>query len=193
MATLTLESLQEQINNLRTVVDDQNKLIESLKEMIQNAPRGGRDRGPVSQGEMTEAHAVRIMLGDLRELSHKEAALELKLSYGQIYSARKGYTFKPVYQRMIKGQLDNSHDDPNYAAKIAEQSATADAAQDVVAKIEAEVTAEVLAEQDKDILAAKAVDALEEVKAEEAKTKSRGRKKAESQPEFIEEVKAVLK
>lgn len=186
MATLTLESLQEQINNLRTVVDDQNKLIESLKEMIQNAPRGGRDRGPVSQGEMTDGHAIRVMLGDLREVSHKDAALELKLSYGQIYSARKGYTFKPIYQRMIKGELDSSHDDPKYAAKLAEQ--------DVVAEIEAEVKAEVLAEQDKDILAAQAVEALEEVKAEETKTKSRGRgKKIESKAEFIDEVKAVLK
>jgi hypothetical protein len=41
------------------------------------------------------------MLGDLKEDSHKEAAEKLGLSYGQIYSARKGFTFKPIYKEMM--------------------------------------------------------------------------------------------
>ena len=116
-----MKDLQAQIEELKAMIITQGALIEELKSQSS----GNRDRGPKSEGEMTEEHAVRVMLGDLRDKSHKEAALELKLSYGQIYSARKGYTFKKIYQRMIKDEtIDN---------------------------------------MDKDILAAKAVDALEEI------------------------------
>ena len=126
MATLTLKDLQAQIEELKAIVTAQGALIEELKSQSS----GIRDRGPKSEGEMTEEHAIRVMLGDLREKSHKDAALELKLSYGQIYSARKGYTFKKIYQRMIKGET-----------------------------IETEI--------DKDILAAQAVEALEEIQQED--------------------------
>lgn len=100
MATLTMKDLQAQIDALKAIVTAQGAQIEELKSQ----GSVNRDRGPKSEGEMTEEHAVRVMLGDLRDKSHKDAALELKLSYGQIYSARKGYTFKKIYQRMIKGE-----------------------------------------------------------------------------------------
>ena len=132
MATLTMKDLQTQISDLRDLVKAQDALILALQNNVQELKSQGsinRDRGPKSEGEMTEEHAVRVMLGDLRDKSHKDAALELKLSYGQIYSARKGYTFKKNYQRMIKGEtIDN---------------------------------------MDKDILAAQAVDALEEIQQED--------------------------
>lgn len=57
-----------------------------------------RDRGPDSQREMTEDDSRRILLGDLKDKSHKSAAEELGLSYGQVYSARKGFTFKGIYK-----------------------------------------------------------------------------------------------
>lgn len=128
MATLTMKDLQAQIEELKEIITAQGAQIEALKSQ----GFSGRDRGPKSEGEMTEEHAIRVMLGDLREMSHKDAALELKLSYGQIYSARKGYTFKKIYQRMIKGEtIDTPFED-----------------------------------MDKDILAAQAVDALEEIQQE---------------------------
>lgn len=55
-----------------------------------------RDRGPKSERSMTDDDAQRCKFGDLKELSHKEAAKELGLSYGQIYSARGEYTFNHV-------------------------------------------------------------------------------------------------
>ena len=106
MATLTLKDLQAQIDDLKATIIAQGQMIEDLKSQ----GSANRDRGPKSEGEMTEEHAIRVMLGDLREKSHKEAALELKLSYGQIYSARKGYTFKKIYQRMIKGETIDTMD-----------------------------------------------------------------------------------
>ena len=131
MAALTLKDLQAQIDELKAMVVAQNEVIEELKSQ----GTGGRDRGPKSEGEMTEEHAVRVMLGDLRDKSHKDAALELKLSYGQIYSARKGYTFKKIYQRMIKGETID------------------------IPLVESDIEREI----DPHVLAAQAVDALEEI------------------------------
>jgi hypothetical protein len=61
-----------------------------------------RDRGPESTKQMTEDDARRCMLGDLKEASHTKAAEALGLSYGQVYSARKGFTHKPIYKQSDK-------------------------------------------------------------------------------------------
>ena len=45
---------------------------------------------------MTDDDAARVKFGNLKNASHKEAAAELGLSYGQIYSARGGYTFNHI-------------------------------------------------------------------------------------------------
>ena len=55
-----------------------------------------RDRGPKSERSMEDKDAFRVKFGDLKDMSHKEAAAELGLSYGQVYSARGGYTFTHV-------------------------------------------------------------------------------------------------
>jgi hypothetical protein len=82
--TQTVKSLTETVNQLIAVVDD----LKSQK----------RDRGPKSENAMTEEHARQILLGDLKDQSHKFCAEKLKLSYGQVYSARNGYTFKNIYK-----------------------------------------------------------------------------------------------
>lgn len=68
--------------------------IEALEEKV--ASIKVRDRGPKSTRAMTDEDAARVKFGDLAGLGHKEAAAELGLSYGQIYSARGGYTFTHV-------------------------------------------------------------------------------------------------
>ena len=55
-----------------------------------------RDRGPKSSRAMTAEDAARVKFGDLAKLNHKDAAAELGLSYGQVYSCRGGYTFTNV-------------------------------------------------------------------------------------------------
>lgn len=79
------------------------KLNEVITKLNASSPQATRNRGPQSERTMTDDDARRIMLGDLKEASHKDAAGQLGLSYGQIYSARKGFTFKAAYQEMIKG------------------------------------------------------------------------------------------
>ena len=87
-------------SNLKDVIATLNEIIAKLNETKSTV----RNRGLESTREMTEDDAKRIMLGDLKDKSHKEAGETLGLSYGQIYSARKGYTFKVTYKAMIEAQ-----------------------------------------------------------------------------------------
>lgn len=86
---------------LKDIVAKLNEVIEKINST--KAPKE-RDRGPDSTREMTEDDARRILLTDLKTLPHKKAAEELGLSYGQIYSARKGFTFKGVYKEWRDAQ-----------------------------------------------------------------------------------------
>lgn len=64
----------------------------------------GNGRGPLSTRSMTVDDAKRIMTGDLKDASIKSAAQELGLSYGQVYSARGGYTFKDQYAARVAAE-----------------------------------------------------------------------------------------
>lgn len=64
--------------------------VAKLEETVNKA------KGTASTREMTDDDARRIFTGDLKDASHKAAAETLGLSYGQVYSARGGYTFKHV-------------------------------------------------------------------------------------------------
>ena len=86
---------------LKDVIAKVNEIIEHLNKM---PAKGQRDRGPDSTREMTEDDARRILLGDMKDVAHKKAAEELGLSYGQIYSSRKGFTFKGIYKEWRDAQ-----------------------------------------------------------------------------------------
>ena len=74
--------------------------IETLESASINS-KPARDRGPSSTRKMTVDDARRLILGDMTEISHKEAANELGLSYAQVYSARCGYTFKDLQDEKL--------------------------------------------------------------------------------------------
>lgn len=99
MEETTLKSLEERI----IALENELKLIKESK----SSSHGTRDRGPSSTREMTEDDARRVMIGDMAKISHKECATSLGLSYGQIYSARGGYTFKGVYAEMKEIEKKN--------------------------------------------------------------------------------------
>ena len=77
-----------------------NEVAAKLNEVIEflNSSSAPRDRGPKSEKTMTDDDARRVISGDLKDASHKTAAETLGLSYGQVYSARKGFTFKPIHK-----------------------------------------------------------------------------------------------
>jgi hypothetical protein len=81
------------IKELATTVETLSLQVEQLTQKLDSL---SAKKGPASTREMSLEDAERIINGDLREVSHKIAAEKLGLSYGQIYSARGGYTFKNV-------------------------------------------------------------------------------------------------
>jgi hypothetical protein len=103
---MTKKSLETRVAELELALDNLNltamnklqELQETIDAMKTTSP--GRDRGPKSDREMTEDDARKVMIGEFKDLTHKAAAEKLGLSYGQIYSARGGYTFKKVYKEM---------------------------------------------------------------------------------------------
>ena len=97
--TTNVNEINEIVESIEIAkLNDNAKLKEIIEKMNTTKVTKVRDRGPDSQREMTEDDARSILLGELKDKSHKAAAEELGLSYGQIYSSRKGFTFKGIYK-----------------------------------------------------------------------------------------------
>ena len=86
---LTVKDLAEKLNEVITEVNNFKSSSGSSGDTVRDIK---------SARSMEEEDARRVLLGDLKDTSTKEAAMELGLSYGQIYSCRKGFTFKKVYK-----------------------------------------------------------------------------------------------
>lgn len=93
---IELLNLEGKLSN-KEIAEKLNEVIEAL-----NAQSAPRDRGPKAERTMTDDDARRVINGDLKDASHKAAAEALGLSYGQVYSARKGFTFKPIHKEIEK-------------------------------------------------------------------------------------------
>lgn len=92
-AAITLEMILGRLDELHKKVD----------EMKAAGPQRGSRQ---SQREMTDDDA-RQVLGELQNLKHNEAADKLGLSYGQVYSARLGYTFKHIRKELADAGVKN--------------------------------------------------------------------------------------
>lgn len=64
---------------------------------------GGKNRSAATKRNMTDADALRVLDGDVKEMGHKEAAATVGLTYAQVYSARLAFTFKHVHRTLEKG------------------------------------------------------------------------------------------
>lgn len=87
------KEMESKIVELETLVGS---LLERLTAVEAEQKKIADRRGPKSDREMTDDDARRIMDGDLAKKTHKDAAETLGLSYAQVYSARKGFTFKHI-------------------------------------------------------------------------------------------------
>lgn len=72
------------------------ELQTQVKALMEKAPTSTTP----SSKEMTVDDARSILIGDLKDASHKDAAAKLGLSYGQIYSCRGEFTFKQVHKEL---------------------------------------------------------------------------------------------
>ena len=77
-------------------------LIIAHNELLEAFNKLNDRRGPKSEREMTDDDARKIMIGEFKNLSHKDAAEKLNLSYAQIYSCRKCFTFKHIHREIAK-------------------------------------------------------------------------------------------
>lgn len=101
MNAIALLSTEGKVSSAE-LVSKINELVEAHNALLaQSAPR---DRGPKSEKTMTDEDARRVISGDLKDASHKVAAETLGLSYGQVYSARKGFTFKPIHKEVVTAE-----------------------------------------------------------------------------------------
>ena len=91
---MTIELLKEKSSN--------HEIVSKINEMIAIINKSSDRRGPKSQREMTDDDARRLLYGDLKDVPHKKAAEDLNLSYAQVYSMRKGFTFKHIHVEMKK-------------------------------------------------------------------------------------------
>jgi len=90
-----LECLTRQVAEIFGMLEAANNKIAVLEAAAE------AKAGPKSERSMTDDDARRILaLGDLEAAGHKEAAEKLNLSYGQIYSCRKGFTFKHIHKEV---------------------------------------------------------------------------------------------
>ena len=83
------------IKDAVAMIDALTRRVEELETQLY-AQKKGKKGMPKSTRPMTEEDAKRVTFGDLKDMSHADAARELGLSYGQIYSARNGYTFNYI-------------------------------------------------------------------------------------------------
>lgn len=72
----------------------------------------GRNRSAAIKRNMTDADALRVLTGDLKENNHKEAAELAGLTYAQVYSCRGGFTFKHILHELEKGGWKNPWEKP---------------------------------------------------------------------------------
>lgn len=94
---IELINLEDKLS-LKALASKINEVIEVVNQLKSNKASGDTVRDIRSDRPMVTEDAERVLLGDLKDVSTKEAALELGLSYGQVYSCRKGFTFKKVYK-----------------------------------------------------------------------------------------------
>lgn len=86
-----MQSVQD-LEAHRAMVDVQ---LEDLSAKV-----NGRNKSAATKRNMTEADAHRVMIGDLKELAHKDAAEQIGLTYAQVYSCRGEFTFKDVHKEL---------------------------------------------------------------------------------------------
>lgn len=82
------------MTNTTMITQDMFQALEARVKQLEETL--AKTKGTASTREMTDEDAREVMTGSLKDASHKAAAEKLGLSYGQIYSARLGYTFKHV-------------------------------------------------------------------------------------------------
>jgi len=103
---ITIEGLNTSIQDLRAMFEEHRassdaRLAEHGEVLAEIVPKvEARNKSAPEIRNMTDADARRVMDGDLRGESHRDAAEKIGLTYAQVYSCRLEYTFKHVHKTL---------------------------------------------------------------------------------------------
>jgi hypothetical protein len=85
----------ETIAVLRATVDEMAPTLEHVRTLVEST-----NKSAPSKRNMTDADAMRVLTGDMKDEAHKEAAEKIGLTYAQVYSCRGEFTFKHVHKEL---------------------------------------------------------------------------------------------
>ena len=91
----------------KPTINDLVEMIVSLQSQVAELQSKIEPKRNEATREMTDDDARRILTGDLASAKHKDAAAQLGLSYGQIYSCRLQFTFKHIHKQMKDSNIVN--------------------------------------------------------------------------------------
>lgn len=95
------EDFQQELADRDVRLADYSARIAKLETLVL-----ARNASAATKRNMTDEDALRVLTGDLREASHKDAAEKIGLTYAQVYSCRLEFTFKHVHKDLrdnVKG------------------------------------------------------------------------------------------
>lgn len=101
--TTQVEAIRSMTNKEMVVA-----ILELQKQVAELTAKVNAQPPKADSVEMTKDHAIRVLTGDLKDKKHKDAAEALGLTYGQVYSCRKEFTFKDVHKELRSTGFKNS-------------------------------------------------------------------------------------
>jgi hypothetical protein len=84
-----------------TQIEERTTRIEMLEKLVL-----ARNASAPTKRNMTDEDALKVLTGDLKDLSHKDAAEKAGLTYAQVYSCRLEFTFKHVHKDLRDNLAD---------------------------------------------------------------------------------------
>lgn len=89
----TLNGLQSETGRHEESIIAVEARLEKVEAMVY-----ARNASAATKRNMTDDDAKRVLIGDLKDKSHKEAAEIANLTYAQVYSCRGEFTFKHIHK-----------------------------------------------------------------------------------------------
>lgn len=91
-----LRAYQDEVRRTTLIMSDFDDRINRVEELV-----GGRNKSAPVKRNMTDDDARRVMTDpEIAKLDHKEAAAAVGLTYAQVYSCRKTFTFKHIHKEL---------------------------------------------------------------------------------------------
>lgn len=97
-----IEALAAKVDEMRGHQDGMNDTLFGAIGRIETMEKFvlARNISAAMKRNMVDEDAMRVLTGDVKDLSHKDAAEKIGLTYAQVYSCRLEFTFKHVHKHL---------------------------------------------------------------------------------------------